>query len=252
MIDLPAGWSETTLGEVAKVQTGPFGSQLHNEDYVDVGTPMITVEHIVNDKIFHSPNIPKVSDEDKQRLSKYTLKEGDIVFSKVGSVDRSAYVSPQEDGWMFSGRLLRVRGNNNLVNFHYLHYTLTKRMTKEYIKRIAVGATMPSINTSILSEIPVVFPPLPEQKAIAGILSSFDEKLELLREQNETLETLAQTNFKEWFIDSIKGKSIPVSELIEFNPVEKIKNNASQIQTLSKTRDTLLPKLMSGEERVQV
>jgi len=201
MSSLPEGWVEIELGDVSKVQTGPFGSQLHNEDYVEVGTPMITVEHIVNDKIQHIPSTPKVSDEDKARLSKYILKEGDIVFSRVGSVDRSAYVSAQEDGWMFSGRLLRVRGNAEDVYPHFLHYSLTKESTKQYIRKIAVGATMPSINTGILSEIPIILPPLPEQKAIADMLSSFDEKIELLREQNKTLETLAQTIFKEWFVN---------------------------------------------------
>jgi len=201
MSELPKGWVEMTLGQVAKVQTGPFGSQLHNEDYVDVGTPIITVEHIVDDRIQHTDDIPKVSDEDKQRLSKYILKEGDIVFSRVGSVDRSAYVSNQEDGWMFSGRLLRVRGDIVRTYHHYLHYALTARSTKQYVRKIAVGATMPSINTSILSEIPLIIPPLSEQKAIAAVLSAFDEKIELLREQNETLETLAQTIFKEWFVN---------------------------------------------------
>ena len=237
-LSLPKEWVETTLGEVANVQTGPFGSQLHNKDYVDIGTPMITVEHIVNDKIYHASNIPKVSDKDKQRLSKYLLEEGDIVFSRVGSVDRSAFVSIKEDGWMFSGRLLRVRGMLDKVDPHFLHFLLTKKATKEYIKKVAVGATMPSINTSILSEIPLVFPPLPEQKAIAKLLSSFDEKIELLQAQNETLETLAQTIFKEWFVNfnchnatgervgSERGETPkglkPLSDFIEFNPIEKI------------------------------
>ena len=200
MSELPQGWIETTLGNVAHVQTGPFGSQLHKKDYVEVGTPIITVEHIVDDKIHHVPDIPKVSNEDKRRLSRYVLREGDVVFSRVGSVDRSAYVSAKEDGWMFSGRLLRVRGDIKTVNPHYLHYFLTNERTKKYIRKIAVGATMPSINTSILSEIPLTLPLLTEQKAITAVLSPLDQKIELLREQNATLETLAQTIFKEWFV----------------------------------------------------
>ncbi|MDQ6961618.1 MAG: hypothetical protein Q9M28_03685, partial [Mariprofundaceae bacterium] len=87
------------------VQTGPFGSQLHNEDYVQVGTPIITVEHLGDNRIGHL-NTPLVSNEDKNRLSRYHLKEGDIVFSRVGSVDRRALVRNEEDGWLFSGRCL--------------------------------------------------------------------------------------------------------------------------------------------------
>ena len=58
------------LGEIADIQTGPFGSQLHNEDYVSEGTPIVTVEHLGN-KFFTTQNLPLVSDNDKKRLKKY-------------------------------------------------------------------------------------------------------------------------------------------------------------------------------------
>ena len=60
------------LRDIADIQTGPFGSQLHKEDYVDIGTPIVTVEHLGN-RVFTEQNLPKVSDEDKARLSKYVL-----------------------------------------------------------------------------------------------------------------------------------------------------------------------------------
>ena len=75
------------LKDIADIQTGPFGSQLHKEDYVAVGTPIVTVEHLGN-RVFTEQNLPRVSDNDKARLSKYVLAEGDMVFSRVGSVDR--------------------------------------------------------------------------------------------------------------------------------------------------------------------
>src|SRR5437762_2854759 len=90
------------------VQTGPFGSQLHQKDYVADGTPIITVEHIGDNHIIHH-NLPRVTDADLQRLTRYTLKKGDIVFSRVGSVDLRALVREAEEGWLFSGRCLRVR-----------------------------------------------------------------------------------------------------------------------------------------------
>ena len=92
---------------LSDIQTGPFGSQLHKEDYVDDGTPIVTVEHLGN-RVFTEQNLPRVSNEDKQRLSKYILKEGDIVFSRVGSVDRCSFVDSQHTGWLFSGRCLWV------------------------------------------------------------------------------------------------------------------------------------------------
>jgi len=187
------------LEEIAEVQTGPFGSQLHMSDYKKEGTPIITVEHLDENRIIHK-NLPLVGDEDKNRLKKYTLKEGDIVFSRVGSVDRCAYVSAKEDDWMFSGRLLRVRTNNK-VDSRFLSFYFNQESFKEYIRRIAVGATMPSINTTILSEVEIVLPPLKEQYEIAELLSSLDDKIDLLNHQNKILDQLAETLFRQWFVE---------------------------------------------------
>ena len=187
------------LEEIADVQTGPFGSQLHMSDYKREGTPIITVEHLGENRIIHK-NLPLVGEEDKSRLIKYTLKEGDIVFSRVGSVDRCAYVSEKEDGWMFSGRCLRVRTNAK-VNSRFLSFYFNQESFKEYIRMIAVGATMPSINTTILSEVEINLPKLSEQKLIAETLSSLDDKIDLLHRQNKTLEALAETLFRRWFVD---------------------------------------------------
>ncbi|MEH7484832.1 hypothetical protein V7157_27940 [Neobacillus drentensis] len=87
--EIPDKWSVMKLGVVADVQTGPFGSQLHQEDYVEVGTPIITVEHFGDDNTILHKNLPYVSDEDVKRLEKYRLILGDLVFSRVGSVDKN-------------------------------------------------------------------------------------------------------------------------------------------------------------------
>ena len=192
-------WKEVRLGDVADVQTGPFGSQLHKDNYVNKGTPIVTVEHLGN-KWFTSQNLPMVSDEDKLRLAKYCSQEGDVIFSRVGSVDRCSYVSKEYSGWLFSGRCLRVRPRSG-INHEYLYYFLTNEGTKQYIRNIAVGATMPSINTKLLNEVPVKIPSLPDQCRIASILSSLDRKIELNNKINADLEEMAQAIFKNWFVD---------------------------------------------------
>lgn len=202
------------LEEIAEVQTGPFGSQLHMSDYKKEGTPIITVEHLGENRIIHK-NLPLVGDEDKSRLKKYILKEGDIVFSRVGSVDRCAYVSAKEDDWMFSGRCLRVRTNDK-VDSRFLSFYFNQESFKEYIRMIAVGATMPSINTTILSEVEIVLPPLKEQKIIAEILSSLDEKIDLLHNQNKTLEQIAETLFRQWFVEeSSSTEEVCLGDFVE-------------------------------------
>ena len=183
------------------VQTGPFGSQLHKKDYVPAGTPIITVEHLGDNRILHQ-DMPHVSDHDRKRLSKYILHNGDIVFSRVGSVDRRALVRETESGWLFSGRCLRVRPDPQKIDSAYLSYFFGLPSFKEHIRAIAVGATMPSLNTKILSDIAIPHPcDLAEQRAIAHILGTLDDKIELNRRMNQTLEAMARALFKSWFVD---------------------------------------------------
>ena len=187
------------LRNIADIQTGPFGSQLHKEDYVDVGTPIVTVEHLGN-RVFTEQNLPKVSDKDKIRLSKYILKEGDMVFSRVGSVDRCSYVDAAHDGWMFSGRCLRVRPNAEIVPL-YLYYFFCLEDTKQFVRNIAVGATMPSINTKLLGEVEVTYPSLIEQQKIVALFSALDDKIETNQKINDNLAELLQTVYQERFGD---------------------------------------------------
>lgn len=200
---MPASLNSATLTDLCEsggVQTGPFGSQLHREDYVENGTPIITVEHLGENRIIHE-NLPRVSEADKIRLSKYALKTGDIVFSRVGSVDRRALVQEAENGWLFSGRCLRVRPKTHLLDSRWLSYFFGLPAFKSYIRGIAVGATMPSINTKILSDVPIFFPPIAIQRQAADLCTLIDDRITLLRETNATLEAIAQALFKSWFVD---------------------------------------------------
>ena len=187
------------MRELADIQTGPFGSQLHKEDYVADGTPIVTVEHLGN-KMFSEQNLPRVSNTDKNRLKKYVLKQGDIVFSRVGSVDRCSYVDQKHDGWMFSGRCLRVRPTSE-IDSEYLYYYFCLEETKQFVRNISVGATMPSINTKLLGEVVVTFPELEQQKRISGILSAIDSKIEVNQKINDNLQQQAQALFKSWFLN---------------------------------------------------
>lgn len=204
------------LRDIAEIQTGPFGSQLHKEDYVDVGTPIVTVEHL-GSRVFSEQNLPMVSDADKSRLSKYVLKKGDIVFSRVGSVDRCSFVDQKHDGWMFSGRCLRVRPSEEADPL-FLYYFFCLNTTKEFVRSIAVGATMPSINTKLLGEVEVVCPEIEEQRKIADILSKIDDKIEENQKINENLAVLLQTVYQERFGDvDIAAKQGVLSDICSYS-----------------------------------
>lgn len=201
-----ADFQESRLKDICTegdgIQTGPFGSQLHKRDYVETGTPIITVEHLGCNRIIHDKDIPRVSEQDRRRLYKYSLRVGDIVFSRVGSVDRRALVRDGEEGWLFSGRCLRVRPDISKIHPTFLSYFFGLPSFREHIRSIAVGATMPSLNTRILGEAEIVHPTkLSEQRSIAQILEALDDKIELNRRMNKTLEAMARSIFKDWFVD---------------------------------------------------
>ncbi len=189
---------------LSDIQTGPFGSQLHKEDYVDDGTPIVTVEHLGN-RVFTEQNLPRVSNEDKQRLSKYILKEGDIVFSRVGSVDRCSFVDSQHTGWLFSGRCLRVRPFEEISPL-FLYYFFCLESTKKFIRNIAVGATMPSINTKLMGEIEVSYPDKQVQEKIANLLGAIDDKIELNNAINDNLEQQVLAMYRNKFIDTTNAE----------------------------------------------
>ena len=201
---IPHGWSIAKLRDVCVhsdgVLTGPFGSQLHQRDYRDEGTPIITVEHLGDNHIIHN-DLPRISDKDRHRLGRYTLRAGDIVFSRVGSVDRRALVNEKEEGWLFSGRCLRVRPDPNRIDPSYLSWFFGLPNFTDHIRRIAVGATMPSLNTDLLSNVQIILPPRDEQKLISSVLDGLKYKVILNHIMNRTLEEIGKALFKRWFID---------------------------------------------------
>lgn len=179
---IPEKWTVSTIGAIADVKTGPFGSALHANDYVQDGTPIITVEHLGETGLTRQ-NLPKVSAEDRRRLSAYSMQEGDIVFSRVGSVDRNAYVTAAENGWLFSGRILRLRAKSEELSARYLGYYFKAEETKERVRGVAVGQTMASLNTKLMNAFKVVLPTVEEQKNIAALLSNMDTLISALEKQ---------------------------------------------------------------------
>ncbi len=210
----------TTLGELLSsndgfVQTGPFGSQLHASDYVEKGIPCIMPANISGNRICLD-DIAQISKKDALRLSKHIVKIGDIVYSRRGDVTRKALIRKTDAGMFCGTGCLLIRPGDS-VDPQFLFYHLSTPQNQEWIIRHAIGATMPNLNTGILSAIPLQIPELNTQKAIAHILGSLDDRIELNRRMNETLESMAQALFKSWFVDFdpvidnalANGKEIP-------------------------------------------
>ena len=209
-------WANFNLGDISDIKTGPFGSTLHQKDYVEIGTPIITVEHL-GEVGLTSQNLPLVSDEDKVRLKSYMLDEGDLAFSRVGSVDRCAIITDKEKGWLFSGRILRVRPNKKLVHSKNLMYALKTEDAKYRIRSVAVGQTMPSLNTEILKNFSInLSNSVEEQTKIASFLSVVDEKISQLTQKHELLSQYKQGMMQKLFSQQLRFKADDGSEFGEW------------------------------------
>jgi type I restriction enzyme, S subunit len=202
---VPDSWEYTTLGTACArgggdIQTGPFGSQLHASDYVLAGIPSIMPQNIGDNRIVED-GIARIAPSDAARLSRYLVREGDIVYSRRGDVERRALVREREDGWLCGTGCLRVRLGQRGVDPRYASFYFGHPSVREWVVRHAHGATMPNLNTSILAACPFVVPPKNEQHAIAHILGTLDDKIELNRRMNETLEAMARALFQWWLMD---------------------------------------------------
>lgn len=197
-------WKEYKLGEIADVQTGPFGSQLHQSDYVSVGVPSIMPLNIGNRMDISTDKIAYITEEDATRLARYRVKEGDIVYSRRGDVEKCAYIKEKESGWLCGTGCLRIRIDSKKADSKFVAYYLSTDEMKIWISNNAVGTTMPNLNSSILQQVPLSLPSIEEQLRIASILTSLDDKIDLLHRENANLEQMAETLFRQWFVVEAK------------------------------------------------
>lgn len=202
-------WQDRTIGDlcdagVLELQTGPFGTQLHAHDYVADGVPVVPTEAIRNRQINHSV-LPKITPSKAGELAQHRLEPGDILFARRGvqATGHIGCVREAEDGFICgTGAIrLRVTAQDGNICPDFLSHVLANPATVEWFKFHAIGATMPNLNEGIIRSFSFKMPPLPEQRAISHILGTLDDKIELNRQMNETLEAMARALFKSWFVD---------------------------------------------------
>ncbi|HIX90193.1 MAG TPA: restriction endonuclease subunit S [Candidatus Agathobaculum pullicola] len=194
-------WKKVTLGEVsANIQTGPFGSQLHQYDYSETGTPVVMPKDLIGGKISEQ-SIARVSEDHVQRLNRHIIQKDDILYSRRGDVGRCAFATEHEKGWLCGTGCLRVTTNISRADSKFIFYQLQQPEVVGWVEKHAVGSTMLNLNTAILSNIPLVLPSMNIQHQIADILSAYDDLIENNRKQIKLLEEAAQRLYKQWFVD---------------------------------------------------
>ena len=140
-----------------------------------------------------------ITEADAQRLSKYIVKENDIVYSRRGDVTQKALIRKSEEGYFCGTGCLLLRPGKKF-DARFLTYYLSTREIQSWIVSQAVGATMPNLNTGILSSIPFHGPEKPEQEMAANVLSAIEDKIELNNRISAELEAMAKTLYDYWFV----------------------------------------------------
>jgi type I restriction enzyme S subunit len=139
---------------------------------------------------------PRYIDPPKN-VSRYWIESEDVTMVRYGD---TGFVGRNRRG-VIANNLFKITPDTQIVEKAYLYYFLKQESVYNFIKAVTTSAGLPAINHRIASGIEFSYPPLPEQKAIAHILGSLDDKIELNRRMNETLEGMAQALFKSWFVD---------------------------------------------------
>ena len=183
-------WTYTTLGKISEIITGPFGSQLHQSDYVEQGIPVVMPQDIDNRKVNYA-SINYVSNEDSIRLERYKTIINDILYARRGDVEKHAFIKAKDNGVLCGTGCLRVRITTSEVEPEFISFFLNREETRKWLVAHAVGTNMPNLNTDILSDVPIAYPLLEEQRKIVQVLNSFDEKIALNSAVNDNLSAMA-------------------------------------------------------------
>ena len=194
-------WKKVKLGEISQtIQTGPFGSQLHQSDYSVIGIPVVMPKDIIAGNI-EEASIARVEQHHIDRLSRHMISYGDILYARRGDVGKCAFTKQNQEGWLCGTGCLRVTINPDMANPKFVFFQLQKQETIGWITNHAIGSTMLNLNTTILSNAPVEIPSLRIQNRIVEILSRYDSLIENYQKQIKLLEEAAQRLYKEWFVD---------------------------------------------------
>ena len=144
--------------------------------------------------------IAYISEKDAKRLSKHLVKAGDILYSRRGDVTQKALIREAEAGYFCGTGCLLVRPGD-AIDPEFLTYHLSTPTNQDWIVKQAVGATMPNLNTAILSAVPLNLPPNKDiQRRTAAILSALDAKIDCNNRINAELEAMAKTLYDYWFV----------------------------------------------------
>ncbi|PHV10965.1 restriction endonuclease subunit S [Chitinimonas sp. BJB300] len=188
---IPVGWLTTTLGSACDgaLQTGPFGSQLHADEYQNEGVPVLMPKDLVNCRANLS-TAARIAPARAEEFAKHKLVAGDLLFSRRGDVARFALIDEASAEALCGTGCLKAKPSK-AHSSAYIAHLLQLDVVRSWLEQNAVGQTMPNMNTGILSSLPLVAPANKhELEEIAGILDSVDAKAKVQLVKQQHFQTL--------------------------------------------------------------
>ncbi|EGR2024852.1 restriction endonuclease subunit S [Vibrio cholerae] len=201
-------WSETTLGDIALgtdgAVDGPFGSNLPASAYTENGYPIIRGSNLsVGLDDFKDHEFVYVPEDVFQRLSRSECKAGDIIFTKKGTLGQTGLIRSEHrfGRYLLSSNQMRLRVDPSKALPEYVYYWVSSQKAINKLIKDSECTGVPKINLAYLKSFPISLPDLGTQKGIVDVLGTLNKKITLNRQINQTLEQMAQTLFKSWFVD---------------------------------------------------
>ena len=192
-------WRRVPFQEVVYFQEGPG---IRHWQYRDKGVPFVNIRCLVDGRLDVSSMNRLDPVEVNEKYQHFLLDAGDYVVSSSGTIGRIAEVSEDALPCMLNTSVIRMRSKDeSSLNRRYLRYFLTSSLFQEQIHAFAAGSVQVNYGPTHLNQMWMALPPMPQQRASAHVLGTLDDKIELNRRMNETLEEMARALFKSWFVD---------------------------------------------------
>jgi len=199
-------WRKVRIEEVAeRVAMGPFGSSIRVETFVSEGVPVISGQHLNGWRLDDAVGYNFITPEHADRLKNANVQRGDVVFTHRGNIGQVAYIpaNSKYERYVISQSQFYLRPDSSKVlpEFIVAYFKTPEGQHKLLANTSQVGVPSIAQPVTYLRKVEIPLPPLSEQRAIAHILSTLDDKIELNRRMSETLEQMARAIFKAWFVD---------------------------------------------------
>ncbi len=210
-------WRKVRVDEIAeKISIGPFGSRMKSDTYTEIGVPVIRGTNLTGGRSFSGEWV-YISEEDADQLASCNVTEGDLVFPHRGAIGEVGIVPGDRDRYLLSSSLMKLKCDPKKAHSLYIFYFFKSHEGRHQLLKNASQVGTPGIGQplSSLKSIELELPPLNNQRAIAHILGTLDDKIELNRRINETLEAIARAMFKSWFVDFDPVRAKMSGELLE-------------------------------------